>query len=116
MAEPLFGLIIVAVMSAIGVTLMANQMDSQSYQIAAQLQQQVADAAKYLKDNFATVCASAGPTTPVTITPQMLRNTHYLPAGFSNTNAFGLVGYGHCRRECRHIWNSNCPRQGERRG
>ncbi|MEE4678359.1 shufflon system plasmid conjugative transfer pilus tip adhesin PilV [Pseudomonas alliivorans] len=88
--ELLFGLIIVAVMSAIGVTLMANQMDSQSYQIAAQQQQQVADAAaRYLKDNFATVYASAGPTTPVTITPQMLRNTNYLPAGFSNTNAFG---------------------------
>ncbi|WP_122448013.1 shufflon system plasmid conjugative transfer pilus tip adhesin PilV, partial [Pseudomonas viridiflava] len=70
--------------------LMANQMDSQSYQFAAQRQQQVADAAaRYLKDNFATVYASAGPTTPVTITPQMLRNTNYLPAGFSNTNAFG---------------------------
>ncbi|WP_317633753.1 shufflon system plasmid conjugative transfer pilus tip adhesin PilV [Pseudomonas phytophila] len=88
--ELLFGLIIFAIMSAIGVSLMAKQMDSQNYQIAAQQQQQVAGAAaKYLKDNFATIYASAGTTTPAKITPQMLRNTNYLPASFSDTNAFG---------------------------
>lgn len=88
--EMLFGLIAFAIMSVIGVRLLANQMDSQDYQIAAQQQQQVAEAAgKYLKDNFATVYASAGTTTPATITPSMLRNTNYLPSGFSDTNAFG---------------------------
>ncbi|NVL41704.1 shufflon system plasmid conjugative transfer pilus tip adhesin PilV, partial [Pseudomonas syringae pv. actinidiae] len=88
--ELLFGLIVFAIASAIGVSLLADRMDSQNYQIAAQQQQQVAEAAsKYLKDNFSTVYASAGTTTPSTITPQMLRNTNYLPAGFSDTNAFG---------------------------
>ncbi|KPC42921.1 Prepilin [Pseudomonas amygdali pv. morsprunorum] len=88
--ELLFGLIIFAIASAIGVSLVADRMDAQNYQIAAQQQQQIAEAAsKYLKDNFSTVYGSAGTTTPATITPQMLRNTNYLPASFSDTNAFG---------------------------
>ncbi len=88
--ELMFGLIVIAIAMTVGVSLLADRMDSQNYQIAAQQQQQIADAAaKYLKDNFATVYASAGATAPAKITPLMLRNTNYLPAGFSDTNSFG---------------------------
>ncbi|EGH05106.1 prepilin, partial [Pseudomonas amygdali pv. aesculi str. 0893_23] len=48
--ELLFGLIIFAIASAIGVSLVADRMDAQNYQIAAQQQQQIAEAAsKYLR-------------------------------------------------------------------
>jgi len=88
--EMLFGLIALAMIASTGLNLMARHMDSLNYQIAADQQQQVAEAAaQYLKDNFAAVYAAAGPTAPVTITPAMLRNTHYLPASFADTNAFG---------------------------
>ena len=88
--EMLFGLVALALMTTMGIELMAKRMDSQNYQIAAQQQQQVADAAaKYLKDNFTAVSASAGPTTPAQITVAMLRNTNYLPTGFADTNVFG---------------------------
>lgn len=88
--EMLFGLVALALMTTMGIELMAKRMDSQNYQIAAQQQQQVADAAaKYLKDNFTAVSASAGATTPAQITVAMLRNTNYLPTGFADTNVFG---------------------------
>ncbi|UUW72391.1 shufflon system plasmid conjugative transfer pilus tip adhesin PilV [Pseudomonas oryzihabitans] len=88
--EVLFGLIVLSILAGIGINQLMNRMDSQNYQIAADQQKQVADAAaKYLKDNFATVYAAAGSTTPAQITPAMLRNTNYLPAGFIDTNAFG---------------------------
>lgn len=88
--EVLFGLIVLSILAGIGINQMMNRMDSQNYQIAADQQKQVADAAaKYLKDNFATVYAAAGTTTPAQITPAMLRNTNYLPAGFTDANAFG---------------------------
>ncbi|WP_232104445.1 shufflon system plasmid conjugative transfer pilus tip adhesin PilV [Pseudomonas oryzihabitans] len=88
--EVLFGLIVLSILAGIGINQLMNRMDSQNYQIAADQQKQVADAAaKYLKDNFATVYAAAGTTTPAQITPAMLRNTNYLPAGFTDTNAFG---------------------------
>ena len=49
--EMLFGLVALALLTTMGIELMAKRMDSQNYQIAAQQQQQVADAAaKYLKD------------------------------------------------------------------
>jgi hypothetical protein len=88
--EFMFAIIAFVVLSAIGANLLASRMDSQNYQIAAQQQQAVADAAaKYLKDNFSTVVASATPTVPVQINIPMLRNTNYLPSGFADTNAFG---------------------------
>ncbi len=88
--EMLFGLVALALMTTMGIELMAKRMDSQNYQIAAQQQQQVADAAaKYLKDNFTAVSATAGATTPAQITVAMLRNTTYLPTGFADTNVFG---------------------------
>ena len=88
--DMLFALIVLAAVMTGAAVLVANQMDSQNYRIAADQQKQVADAAaKYLKDNFATVYAAAGTTTPAQITPAMLRNTKYLPTGFSDTNAFG---------------------------
>lgn len=88
--EVLFGLIVMSILAGIGINQLMNRMDSQNYQIAADQQKQVADAAaKYLKDNFATVYAAAGTTTPAQITPAMLRNTNYLPAGFADANAFG---------------------------
>lgn len=88
--EVLFGLIVLSILAGIGINQLMNRMDSQNYQIAADQQKQVADAAaKYLKDNFATVYAAASTTTPAQITPAMLRNTNYLPAGFTDTNAFG---------------------------
>ncbi|MBX4139594.1 shufflon system plasmid conjugative transfer pilus tip adhesin PilV [Pseudomonas sp. S5F11] len=88
--EVMFVIIVFVVMSAIGAQQLSRHMDSQNYQIAAQQQQAVADAAaKYLKDYFSTVVASATPTVPVQITVAMLRNTKYLPIGFGDTNAFG---------------------------
>ncbi|EHK70846.1 prepilin [Pseudomonas psychrotolerans L19] len=88
--DMLFGLIVLAAVMTGAAVMIANQMDSQNYQIAADQQKQVADAAaKYLKDNFATVYAAAGTTTPAQITPAMLRNTNYLPVGFTDANAFG---------------------------
>lgn len=88
--EFMFAIIVFVVLSAIGANMLGKHMDSLNYQIAAQQQQAVADAAaKYLKDYFATVVASATPTVPVQITTAMLRNTNYLPSGFGDTNAFG---------------------------
>lgn len=88
--EILIGLVVVAILTTLGIQASARYADSQNYLVAAQQQQRVADAAaKYLKDNFATVYASAGTTTPALITTAMLRNTNYLPASFSDTNAFG---------------------------
>lgn len=88
--EFIFALIAFIILSSIGANMLANHMDSQNYQIAAQQQQAVADAgAKYQKDYFSTIVATATPTVPVQITVSMLRNTNYLPSGFGDTNAFG---------------------------
>lgn len=88
--EMMFVIIAFSLMSAIGVSLLASRMDSQNYQIAAQQQQIVADAAaRYLKDHFNAVLAIATATVPAQITVEMLRNTRYLPDGFSDKNAYG---------------------------
>ena len=90
--EMMFVIIAFSLMSAIGVSLLASRMDSQNYQIAAQQQQVVADAAaRYLKDHFSAVLAIATPTVPAQITVEMLRNTRYLPDGFSDKNAYGQI-------------------------
>jgi len=88
--EAMIGLAVLLALVVGGMAMMTNRINSQNYQIAAQQQQQIADAAaKYLKDNFSTVYAWAGTTTPATITPAMLRNSNYLPSGFADANAFG---------------------------
>lgn len=88
--ELIFAIIAFSLLSALGARLLASRMDSQNYQIAAQQQQIVADAAaRYIKDHYRAVLAAATPTVPAQITVEMLRNTRYLPEGFNDTNTFG---------------------------
>lgn len=93
------GLIVLAVLVTVAVLWMVNMSNQQSYRIAADKQQTFAEAfSKYLKDNFAVVLANATATAPVQVTVTMLQNTNYLPAGFSDTNAFGQTIIGLARR------------------
>ena len=88
--EALIGLVVLAVLVGGGMAMATRHIDSQNYQIAAEQQQKIADAAaKYLHDNFTSVYAAAGATQPATITPTMLRSTNYLPSGFADANVFG---------------------------
>ncbi|HDY5065739.1 TPA: shufflon system plasmid conjugative transfer pilus tip adhesin PilV, partial [Pseudomonas aeruginosa] len=88
--ELMIALVVIAIATAGGISVLMSYLDGLDEQHAAQQQQQVAKAAeKYLKDNFSTVLASAGATAPAVITVPMLRNTRYLPAGFRDTNIFG---------------------------
>ncbi len=88
--ELMIALVVIAIATTGGISVLMSYLDGLNEQHAAQQQQQVAKAAeKYLKDNFSTVLASAGATAPAVITVPMLRNTRYLPAGFSDTNIFG---------------------------
>ena len=97
--DALFGLIVVAMMLSLAGWWMVNFSNQQDYRIAAEHQRTVAEAfAKYLKDNYSVVLASAGPTTPVQVTVAMMQNTNYLPAGFSPTNGFGQTVSGLARR------------------
>ncbi|KTT49673.1 prepilin [Pseudomonas oryzihabitans] len=88
--EALIGLVVLAALVGGGMAMATRHIDSQNYQIAAEQQQKIADAAaKYLHDNFTSVYAAAGATQPATITPAMLRSTNYLPSGFADANVFG---------------------------
>lgn len=88
--ELMIALVVIAIATAGGISVLMSYLDGLDEQHAAQQQQQVAKAAeKYLKDNFSTVLASAGTTAPAVITVPMLRNTRYLPAGFRDTNIYG---------------------------
>ncbi|MBH9415230.1 shufflon system plasmid conjugative transfer pilus tip adhesin PilV [Pseudomonas aeruginosa] len=88
--ELMIALVVIAIATASGISVLMSYLDGLDEQHAAQQQQQVAKAAeKYLKDNFSTVLASAGATAPAVITVPMLRNTRYLPAGFRDTNIYG---------------------------
>lgn len=88
--ELMIALVVIAIATAGGISVLMSYLDGLDEQHAAQQQQQVAKAAeKYLKDNFSTVLASAGATAPAVITVPMLRNTRYLPAGFRDTNIYG---------------------------
>ncbi|PAU63310.1 pilus assembly protein PilV [Pseudomonas sp. PIC25] len=83
-------LIVIALAIVKGTQLYMEYLDGLNQQMAAQQQMKVAEAgSKYIKDNFAAVLAAAGPTTPAVITVAMLKNTHYLPAGFSDKNIYG---------------------------
>ncbi|HBP6216254.1 shufflon system plasmid conjugative transfer pilus tip adhesin PilV, partial [Pseudomonas aeruginosa] len=79
--ELMIALVVIAIATAGGISVLMSYLDGLDEQHAAQQQLQVAKAAeKYLKDNFSTVLASAGATAPAVITVPMLRNTRYLPA------------------------------------
>lgn len=93
------GLIVLAVLVTVAMLWMVNMSNQQSYRIAADKQQTFAEAfSKYLKDNFAVVLANATATAPVQVTVTMLQNTNYLPAGFTDTNAFGQTIIGLARK------------------
>lgn len=97
--DALFGLIVMAVMLSLAGWWMLSFANQQDYRIAAEHQRTATGAfAKYLKDNYTTVLNNAGPTTPVRVTVEMMRNTGYLPSGFSPTNGFGQTILGLARR------------------
>lgn len=88
--EVLICLIIASLATTAGAKIYGNYLDRQSNLQAGEQLVFVADAAsKYIQDNYAAVVAVATATTPAVITPLMLRNTGYLQAGFSDTNAYG---------------------------
>jgi type II secretory pathway pseudopilin PulG len=88
--EILVVLIVITLAIAKGTQLYMEYLDGLNQQMAAQQQLKIAEAgSKYIKDNFAAVLAAAGPTAPAVITVAMLKNTKYLPAGFSDKNIYG---------------------------
>ncbi|VXC24175.1 Pilus assembly protein PilV [Pseudomonas sp. 8Z] len=88
--EILIVLIVIAMAIVQGSRLYGEYLDGLNQQMAAQQQIKVAEAgSKYIKDNFAAVLAAAGPTEPAVITVTMLKNTKYLPTGFSDQNIYG---------------------------
>jgi len=93
------GLAVFSVVVTLAIAWQIKQMDSQDYRIVADQQRTISEAlAKYLKDNYRVVQANATATVPVQITVPMLVNTHYLPAGFSPTNAYGQTILGLARK------------------
>ncbi|WP_323615266.1 shufflon system plasmid conjugative transfer pilus tip adhesin PilV [Pseudomonas putida] len=97
--DAVMALLVLSVLITLGSVWIIKQMDDQDFRIAADKQRAVADAvSKYLKDNFSTVLASATATNPVQITVPMLRNTNFLPAGFTDTNGFGQTIVGLARK------------------
>ncbi|CAH0648200.1 MULTISPECIES: shufflon system plasmid conjugative transfer pilus tip adhesin PilV [Pseudomonas] len=97
--DAVMALLVLSVLITLGSVWIIKQMDAQDFRIAADKQKAVADAvSKYLKDNFSTVLASATATNPVQITVPMLRNTNFLPAGFTDTNGFGQTIVGLARK------------------
>ncbi|QHC91342.1 shufflon system plasmid conjugative transfer pilus tip adhesin PilV [Pseudomonas chlororaphis] len=88
--EIMIALIVITIAIAKGTQLYMVYLDGLNQQMAAQQQIKIAEAgSKYIKDNYAVVSATAGPTTPAVITVAMLKNTRYLPAGFSEQNIYG---------------------------
>lgn len=90
LVEALIVLIISAIAFGAGAQQYSKYLDNITNKQAADHATLIAGAAsKYLKDNYAAVVASAGPTTPAVISVAMLKSTNYLPAGISDKNAFG---------------------------
>lgn len=90
LVEALIFLIISAIAFGAGAQQYSKYLDNITNKQAADHATLIAGAAsKYLKDNYAAVVASAGPTTPAVISVAMLKSTNYLPAGISDKNAFG---------------------------
>jgi len=83
--------LIVSILVLIGIaTQLQRYAEGLAAQAAAQHAATVRKAAKaYIADNYATLVASAGPSTPATIAPATLASGGYLPAGFSATNGYG---------------------------
>jgi len=97
--DAMVGLIVLTIVLSIAGVWAIEATNKRDYQIAAEQQRTMSEAfSKYLKDNYAVVLASAGPTTPVQVTVAMLQNTNYLPAGFSSTNSFGQTLVGLARK------------------
>lgn len=92
-------LLVLSILLSLASVWVIRQMDAQDFRIAADKQKAVAEAvSKYLKDNFSTVLANATATNPVQITVPMLRNTNFLPPGFTDTNGFGQTIIGLARK------------------
>lgn len=97
--DAIVGLIVLTIVLSLAGRYAIDAANKQDYRIAAEQQKTMSEAfSKYLKDNYAVVLASAGPTTPVQVTVAMLQNTNYLPAGFSSTNNFGQTLIGLARK------------------
>lgn len=97
--DAIMALLVLSILISLATVWIIKQMDAQDFRIAADKQKAVAEAvSKYLKDNFSTVLASATATSPVQITVPMLRNTDYLPSGFTDTNGFGQSIIGLARK------------------
>jgi len=65
-------------------------LDRQQNQSSSEHMAVVADAAgQYIKDNYQAVLSQSSTSAPAVITIAMLRNTGYLPAGFSDLNSYG---------------------------
>ncbi len=90
----LLGVLSATIVMVTGVTYLTQQwMDSVKGSNAAIWHQTLNTAsAAYIKDNYASIVASAGPATPVVISVATLKAGNYLPASFSTTNAYGQTG------------------------
>jgi len=67
----------------------AGVMNVQTAAVASQILVFDKAALQFVQDEAATLVAQATANVPVSITPAMLVNGGYLPAGFSSTNVFG---------------------------
>lgn len=88
--EVMICLIIGTLATVAAIPMYQNYNEKQLRLVAAQQMEYVSDAAaKYIKDNYASVVSVATSTSPATISVTMLRNTGYLPASFSDQNTYG---------------------------
>lgn len=88
--EVIIVLIVSTLASVAAASYYARYLDRQTNLAASDHMVVVSRAAtQYIKDNYGTVSAAAGPAAPAVITVAMLRNTGYLPTGFSDKNAYG---------------------------
>jgi hypothetical protein len=86
----MFVLIIGSLASISAMSYYNSYLNNINNQVSADQTRLISDAsARYIKDNYAAVVATAGPTTPAVITVPMLIATGYLGAGFTSTNPYG---------------------------
>ena len=84
------GLLIVLVMASLAARYMGDYLKAREWQVMAMQTNRFTQAASsYTGRFYPTVLASATTTTPVVVTAQMLKNTGFLPASFSETNSYG---------------------------
>ncbi|MDN0082471.1 shufflon system plasmid conjugative transfer pilus tip adhesin PilV [Crenobacter sp. SG2305] len=84
-ASALFSVAMIPVLKNIN----SSQLDTKLALVAQQHKQFLSAVEQDVKDNYATLTATAGPTTPVTIKVSDLITSKYLPSGFSATNNYG---------------------------